>query len=251
MGRRIARDLRPSLEEIERRELLSAITDVMAGNSIAVGNNAQSAARSALSTESIAISANQGPLLNSGNPNNPINNQALAPTGTLTHRQQRKEQFVAQFVGTYTVGAGVTSDQRIQTFITAAGTANTMLHSDIQLLLVTPKDTSLPIGGVSAIFDRNLNTNTVLGMDESAPQSPQYMNRLGLPSLLPTVSLDVNLSSGTYDEAYAIGSMNIHYEPSGKLTRGVISQGKAIVTIHAQIYTANVGFILRNANIDP
>ena len=77
------------------------------------------------------------------------------------------------------------------------------------------------------------------------------MNRLGLPSLLPTVSLDVNLSSGTYDEAYAIGSMNIDYEPSGKLTRGVISQGKAIVTIHAQIYTANVGFILRNANIDP
>lgn len=90
MGRRIARDLRPSLEEIERRELLSAITDVMAGNSIAVGNNAQSAARSALSTESIAISANQGPLLNSGNPNNPINNQALAPTGTLTHRQHAK-----------------------------------------------------------------------------------------------------------------------------------------------------------------
>jgi hypothetical protein len=251
MRRRILRDLRPSLEEVEPRELLSAITDVMAGNSIATGHMAQSAARAALSTESIAITANQGPLLNSGNPNNPINNQALAPTGTLTRRQQRKEQFVAQFVGTYTVGAGVTSDQRIQTFITAAGTANTMLHGDIQLLLVTPKDTSLPIGGVSAIFDRNLNTNTVLGMDESAPQSPQYINRLGLPSLLPTVSLDVNLSSGTYDEAYAIGTMNIHYEPSGKLTRGVISQGKAIVTIHAQIYTANVGFILRNANIDP
>ena len=45
--------------------------------------------------------------------------------------------------------------------------------------------------------------------------------------------------------------MNIKYIPSGKHTRGVISQGKAIVTIHAQIYTTNVGFILRNANIDP
>ena len=95
-------------------------------------------------------------------------------------------------MGTYTVGAGRTSDERIQTFITAAGSANTMLHSDIQLLLVTPKDPSLPIGGVSAIFDRNLNTNTVLGLDESAPQSSQYINRLGLPSFLPTVSLDVN-----------------------------------------------------------
>jgi hypothetical protein len=251
MGRRILRDLRPSLEEIECRELLSAITDVMAANSIAAGHKAESAITSGLSSQSIAISANQGPLLNSGNPNNPINNQALAPTGTLTRRQQKKERFVAQYVGTYTVGAGQTSDQRIQTFITAAGTANTMLHSDIQLLLVSPKNTSSPIGGVSAIFDRNLNTNTVLGMDESAPQTSQYINRLGLPTLIPTVSIDVNLSSGTYDEAYAVGTMNIKYIPSGNHTRGVISQGTAIVTIHAQIYTANVGFILRNANIDP
>jgi hypothetical protein len=253
MGRRILRDLRPILEEIERRELLSAITDVMAGNSIATGHKAQSAALRAISSQSIAATSNQGPLT-TGAPNpaiNPINNQALAPTGTLTPRQQRKEQFVARFVGTYTVGAGATSDQRIQTFITAAGTANTMLHADIQLLLVTPKNTSFPIGGVSGIFDRNLNTNTVLGLDESAPQSSQYINRLGLPSLLPTVSLDVNLSAGTYDEAYAVGTMSIHYTPSGKHTRGVISQGTAIVTIHAQIYTANVGFILRNANIDP
>jgi hypothetical protein len=251
MGRRIFRDRRPTLEEIERRELLSAITDVMAGNSIATGRNAQRATAPVFSTQSIAITANQGPLLNSTNPNNPINNQALAPTGTLTPRQQRKEVFLARFVGTYTVGAGATSDQRIQTFITAAGTANTMLHGDIQLLLVSPKNTSEPIGGVSAIFDRNLNSNTVLGMDESAPQTPQYINRIGLPTLLPTVSIDVNLSSGTYDEAYAVGTMNIQYIPSSKHTRGVISQGKAIVTIHAQIYAANVGFILRNANIDP
>ena len=45
--------------------------------------------------------------------------------------------------------------------------------------------------------------------------------------------------------------MNIRYFPSAKHTPGVFSQGKAVVTIHAQIYTANVGFILRNANIDP
>jgi hypothetical protein len=252
MGRPSPRELRPFLEEFEHRELLSAITDLIAANSIAAGRKAQSAASAAISSQSIAAASNQGPLLNSNNPDfNPINNQALAPTGTLTPRQQRKERFVAHYVGTYTVGAGVTSDQRIQTFITGVGSANTMLHSDIQLLLVTPKDTSVPIGGVSAIFDRNLNTNTVLGMDESAPQSPQTVNRLGLPSLVPTVSIDVNLSSGTYDEAYAVGTINIHYTPSGKHTPGVISQGKAIVTIHAQIYAPNVGFILRNANIDP
>jgi hypothetical protein len=256
MGRRIPRDLRPSLEEIERRALLSAITDVMAGNSLsAEALRARAAAlaaspdsSSAFSSQSIAVPANQGPLLNA---DGTINNQALAPTGTLSHRELRREQFVARYVGTYTVGAARTSDESIQTFITAAGTANTMLHSDIQLLLVSPKNASLPIGGVSAIFDRNLNTNTVLGLDEAAPQTPQFINRLGLPSFLPKVSLDVNLSAGTYDEAYAVGTMSIHYTPSGKHTTGVISQGKAVVTIHAQIYAANVGFILRNANIDP
>ncbi len=65
------------------------------------------------------------------------------------------------------------------------------------------------------------------------------------------MSLDVNLSSGTYDEAYAVGTMRIHYMATAKHTPGVISQGQAVVTIHAQIYTTNVGFILRNANIDP
>jgi hypothetical protein len=251
MGRPNPRELRPFLEEFECRELLSAITDLIAANSIAAGHKAQSAASAAISSQSIAISANQGPLLNSNNPNNPINNQALAPTGTLTPRQQRKEQFAAHYVGTYTVGAGVTSDQRIQTFITGAGSASSMLHSDIQILLVTPNDPTSPIGGVSTMFDRNLNSNTTLGFDLSAPQSSQTINKAGLPDLLSKVSIDVNISAGVYVEAYAQGTMSIRYVPSGKHTRGVISQGTAVVTIHAQIYNPNVSFILRNANIDP
>ena len=124
-----------------------------------------------------------------------------------------------------------------------------MLHSDIQMLLVTPKDPTIPIGGVSTIFDRNLNSNTVLGFDLSAPQ--QDVDRGGRPNYFPTVSIDANISSGTYVEAYSVGTISIKYIPNGKHTPGVISQGKAIVTIHAQIYTANVAFILRNANIDP
>jgi hypothetical protein len=256
MRRRTIRDWRPDLETCESRELLASITDVMAAHglsaaalqsrAVVLGANQASALRG--STQSIALPVNQGPLLN---PDGSINNQALAPTGTLSNQQLKKERFVARFVGTYSVGAGRTSDESLQTFITGAGAANTMLHSDIQLLLVTPKDPALPIGGVSAIFDRNLNTNTVLGLDEGTPQSPLYINRLGLPALMNTVSLDVNLSSGTYDEGYAVGTMNIHYTPNGKHSPGVLSQGKAVVMIHAQIYTPNVGFILRNANIDP
>ncbi|HKI19557.1 MAG TPA: hypothetical protein VKA15_16850, partial [Isosphaeraceae bacterium] len=141
-----------------------------------------------------------------------------------------------------------TSTEAIQTFITGVGTANTMLHSDIQMLLVTPKDSTSPIGGVSAIFDRNLNSNTVLGFDLSAPQ--QNVDRGGRPNYIPKVSIDVNESAGVYDEAYAVGTISIKYIPNGKHTPGVFSQGKAAVTIHAQIYTTNVAFILRNSNID-
>ena len=53
MERRISRDLRPYLEEIERRELLSAITDIMAGNSIAAGRGALLAATSQASEQSV------------------------------------------------------------------------------------------------------------------------------------------------------------------------------------------------------
>ena len=171
--------------------------------------------------------SNQGPL---------ALNLALTPTGTLTKREQRKERFTAQYVGTYTVGAGRTSTEAIQTFITGVGTANTMLHSDIQLLIITPKDPTTPIGGVSTIFDRNLNSNTALGFDLTAPS--QYVDQARPAQLFPDVSIDPNISSGTYVEAYSAGTMNIHYIPSGKHTPGVISQGTAIVTIHAQIYTA-------------
>ncbi len=248
MKRRSSHDLRPYLEAVERRDLLSAITDVMARNSIATELRSLASAASGTSSQSIALASNQGPLLN---PDGSINNPALAPTGTLTKRELKKEQFRARYVGTYTVGAGRTSDERIQTFITGAGTANTILHSDIQMLLVTPNDPSSEIGGVSTIFDRNINSNTSLGFNIASPQSLQPAGGLGLPVFLNKVSIDVNISSGLYTEAYSVGTIKVRYIPSGKHTPGVLSQGKAIVTVNAQIYTANTSFILRNTHINP
>ena len=231
------------LEEFERRELLSAITDILAANSLAATGGSHLASTAARSSQSIALPQNQGPQ---------GLNLALTPTGTLTKRQQKKEQFVGQYVGTYTVGAGRTSTEASQTFITAAGSANTMLHSDIQLLIITPNSANppgTPIGGVATIFDRNINSNTALGLDLSAPI--QNVDRGGRPDYFSTVTIDTNISGGTYAEAFSEGTISIRYIPSGKHTPGVISQGTAIVTIHAQIYTANTSFILRNSHIDP
>jgi hypothetical protein len=257
MGRRIVWHQRPYVEECERRELLSAVTDIMAANSLAESRRRQNARQSALvaasqgasagiSSQSIAVPQNQSPLLN---PDGSINNLAIAPTGTLTKREQRRERFVARFVGTFTQGPGRTSTEATDTFITGTGAANTMLHSDIQLLLVTPKDPNSPIGGVGTIFDRNINSNTALGFNLGAPS--QNTDRAGRPVLLNSVTMNVNLSAGVYVEGYAQGVMKIQYIPSEQRTRGAISQGKAIVTIHAQIYAANASFNLRNAHINP
>lgn len=263
MGRRIRRGLRPELERFERRELLSAITGVLAGNGLRAkahaalagggGGGGSGSGSSGGGGSSFGSSImlgrstlNQGPLLN---PDGTINNMALAPTGNPKPGELKRQQFTARFVGPYSIVPGRTSTEAIQTLIQGGGTANTMLHSDLQLRLVTPKDASLPIGGVTSIFDRNINSNTQLGFDLSAPQ--QDVDRAGRPDHITSVTIDSNISSGTYVEAYAQGTVNIHYVPNGKHTAGVISQGMAIVTIRAQIYTANTTFILRNVGINP
>src|SRR5262249_10514866 len=193
------------------------------------------------------VTLNQGPLLN---PDGTVNNLALAPTGNPTPSERRRQQFVARFVGPYSVQPGRTNTEAIQTLIQGAGTANTMLHCDIQIRFTTPKDPSLPIGGVSTIFDRNLNTNTALGLDLAAPQS--NVDRGGRPNHIPTVTLDVNQSAGTYVQGFAQGVMNIHYIPGPRrFTPGAITQAPPIATIHAQISAPTATFTLRNASIHP
>jgi len=261
MRRRIRRGLRPGLELFEHRELLSAITDVMAGNGLHAGAHGPQAApalggasgnggsNSLSFGASITLGSStlsQGPVLN---PDGSINNMALAPTGTPKPGELRRQQFTARFVGPYSVVPGRTSTQATQTLIQGGGTSKTMLHSDVQIRIVKPLDPSLPFGGAGSIFDRNINTNTVLGFDLSAPQ--QDVDRGGRPNHFPVVTIDINMSAGTYVESYGQGTIDIHYMPSGRRRAGVLSQGTAIVTVHMQIYAPNASFILRNVGLNP
>jgi hypothetical protein len=115
--------------------------------------------------------------------------------------------------------------------------------------LAVASDPSLETTGAAVIFDRNLNSNTVLGFDLATPRT--NVDSGGRPDEITGVTLDVNSSSGVYDEAYAQGVIDIHYYPSGKKTPGAYDEGKAIVKIYAQIYAPNVDFILRNSDLDP
>ena len=229
--------LRPALERIEPLVLLSNITDLMALNADAVDNralcafqaggsgiNGVAAASSSSgfvpSTTSIAVPTNQGPQ---------GTNLALMPTGTLTPRELKRQQFAATFEGHYTVGPGRTSTAAMQVKINGVGAASTMAHPDIQISIVKAVDPALGNSGVLAIFDRNLNSNTVLGLDFLGPA--QSVDRAGRPNYFNQVSIDANESSGVYDEAYSQGIIHIRYLPSGKQTPGVLSQGTAIVKI--------------------
>ena len=137
----------------------------------------------------------------------------------------------------------------MQVFIRAAGTATTMLHSDIQMRLAVATDPTLQTTGASVIFDRNLNSNTVLGFDLATPRT--NVDSQGRPNTITGVTLDVNASSGVYDEAFSQGVIDIHYYPSSKKIPGAYEQGTAVVKIYGQIYAPNVDFILRNSSINP
>ena len=275
MGRRIARDRKPTIEMMEHRKLLSLVTDIMAGNYNALVNspkvqalldgvsnpattqaattNGQVATSATVSangrltptSQSIALPRNQGFLT----PASPGYNLVIQPTGTATSAEVKRQLFKAVYRGPYIIGPGSFSSQASQVFIRGAGTSTTMLHTDIQMRLAVASDPTLETTGAAAIFDRNLNSNTVLGLDLATPRT--NVDSGGRPNQITGVTLDVNSSAGVYDEAYAQGVIDIHYYPSSKKIPGAAQQGTAVIKIYAQIYAPNVDFILRNSDINP
>jgi hypothetical protein len=279
MLRRISRVWKPAVELVERRELLSLVTNIMAGNHNAVINSpkirtllaqvsaptpkaaqSQTGSSPAPNTtsasggrqggfvptaSSIALPQNQGYL----SPANPGYNLLLQPTGIASTGEVRRQLFTAVYRGPYIITPGAFSSQSMLVSIRGAGTANTMLHSDIQLRLAVPTDATLQTTGATVIFDRNLNSNTALGLDLATPGT--NVDGRGRPNRITSLTLDVNSSSGVYVEGFAQGVIDIHYYPSSKKTHGALEQGTAVVKVFGQVYSGRVAFILRNADVNP
>ena len=240
MGRRSARNRKPNLEMVEQRKLLSPITDIMAGNANALVNSpkvqallngvsnpatAQAATTSGQATtsatvsangrltptsQSIAVPQNQGFL----SPASPGYNLVIQPTGTATSAEVKRQLFKAVYRGPYIITPGDFSSQAMLVNIRGAGTNTTMLHSDIQMRLAVATDPSLETTGASAIFDRNINSNTVLGLDLATPLT--NVDSGGRPNVITSVTLDVNSSSGVYDEGLCPGSHRHSLLPLGQ-----------------------------------
>jgi len=246
---RSARSLRPRLEQVEARLLLSVYTDLMLGNRKIALASIASRQQQAFTAQTAAASGSNTSIATPDHQGAQGLNLAITPIGTLTPAEKKREMFSAKFVGIYSVQGGRFSSEAAQVLIQAAGTASSMLHSDIQMRLIVAKDPTIPNSGIATIFDRNLNTNTTLGFDLST--TAQNFDKGGRPNRFDVVTLDPNISSGVYTQGFSQGVITLRYVPSGARTKGVISQGKVYVSIHAQIYAANVSDILRNASINP
>ena len=237
-------------EPIESRILQSNITSVLASLPVVGRADVRSVSGPSRgfmpSSQSVAIPQNQGPQ---------GVNLALTPTGTLTPQEQRREQFVGVFKGPYVIGPGRTDTEWQVVQIRGAGGTSSILHGDLQMKIIVPKDPNSQISAVSTIFDRSINSNSTLGLDMSAPQlvngAAANLDSAGRPDHMSQVAIDVNASAGAYVEAYAQGLADIKYYPSKKTAPGAISQGTAVVRIRAQIYSTGVSFILANSALDP
>lgn len=221
--------VRPSVEGIEARVLLSTVT--------ALGHRARS--------RPAPIVAQADPD-ESTNPPNPL----FFPTGQPTPHEAARQVFGARFSGPFTVGRGRFSSQSQQLYIRGAGGSNQFLHGDTQLAIVTPADPNQPLAGSMVMFDRNINTNASLGFELKADRNTD-LDAAGRPVRLTITGLADNESGGIYAGAIAEGTVDIRYSPSGRRSRGVFSQGTATITVRARIYTIGNNGLLRNADIDP
>ena len=275
MGRRIPRNWKPTLEMVEQRELLSLITDIMAGNYNALVNSpkvralldgvsnpgtTQAASASGQVTTSATVTSKWPSYSDlaidrpAQEPGFPSPRQPRLQPAASAHRDRdiRRGQATAlqgRLSRALYHHAGCLQQSGDAGEHPGAGTNTTMLHSDIQMRLAVATDPTLETTGASAIFDRNINSNSVLGLDLATPRT--NVDSGGRPNQITGVTLDVNSSSGVYDESYAQGVIDIHYYPSGKKTPGALDEGTAVVKIYAQIYAPNVDFLLRNTDINP
>lgn len=227
------------VEQAESRLLLSSSTIAAMGRHAPIVS-VQRAARLVHTSVDETSSQGQGPQGNA--------TDFFTPTGTPTRHEVVRQKFFASFVGEFTVGPGRYSSQSQSFYFRGGGKSTFALHSDIQLGMVTPKDTTRPLSGLATQFDRNVNTNYTYGVDLAADQVTG-VDRFGRPTHI-TYTTDLNISSGIAGESRSEGTIDIKYlsnnGPSGRAS----NSGRAVLVMRGSIYSLGAAQILRNAGLN-
>ena len=221
------RNLRPSLERVEDRALLSS-------SALLAFNNHRSAAVAA-AARPFAV------------PVPPADNALISPAGNPSRREVARQRFRATFNGPFTVGPGRFDTQARLLNVRGTGRDTYSLHADVQIGIVVPANPNQPTTGVLTIYDRNTNSGTVVALDLTA--DPTSVDAAGRPNRFVFQTNDT-LSSGVFAQSTSSGTVEIRYNGrSGR--RGLVrGAGNASVVVSGSAYTLGVTNALRNSDIN-
>ncbi len=215
MERRPRRALRPSVESVESRELLSGLQAAML-------------ARRSLPMSRLLLSS---PAPTQGTPAPPV----IPGQGTPSLHELARQQFRAGFNGHVTVGPGRYSDQARIVAIGGKGGSNQFLHGSLQMAFVFPTNPSAPITGTAYLQDKNQTSGGQVAFDLVA--DPNALDAHGRPTLA-TFAADPNIYAGIYYFDQAAGTVHIRY-------RGDTAQ----VIFNGRIYTNGLSGTLRGIGL--
>lgn len=222
MARPQNRRLIPAVEGVERRELLSAIIDILATQGQQVYHPSHlTGSTSAQATGSIV------------NPNFPP--PSGPGLGAPTPRELAREQFKGYFSGpAYAAPPRFTSQSEVLFYRGLGGTTQ-FLHGDYQMIINMPKDLTTPIVGLAYLQDRNINSAGALGLDLTFDSSS--LDSRGRPTR-GTFTADPNIYSGLDYAFSANGTATIKY-----------GRGTATVRFQGLLYNSGITDPLRNMDL--
>ena len=238
MADRIRRGLRPGLERMDSRELLSGLSVVLAGYkgpTITAASRLGQRIASAGGTVQAAEAASGN---NTGPTGNGFTNNASSPllgSGTPTPHEQLREAFKARFSGLSYSSPGRFSDQGTTYYLRGVGGSNFFLHGDFNLAVVTPIDPDAPFVGVAVLNDKSTNSGGILGLILSGNRAD--VDGRGRPTRLAFTG-DPNIYSGIFSVAAAEGTVDVKYGAKNQIS----------VAFNGRVYTSGLTSPLVNTD---
>lgn len=205
---RVRRAVRPELERVEPRELLSGLMLALASGRPTI-TAAQALSRRLSGLTASAAGGGGNLVAGIGNQFTPDNTATpLLGQGTPTPHEAARETFRAGFEGRYYTSPGRFSDQGTTYFYRGVGGSTNYLHGDFSMAIVTPKDATSPFIGVAVLEDKNTNSSGIQGFDLRGDRTK--VDSLGRPTELQFAA-DPNIYSGAYFVEAATGTVSIKY----------------------------------------
>lgn len=233
MGRRQSRGLKPAVERFERRELLSAITDILITRAQPI-HVRRSAGTSQLQVNQANGSGGATSVPSLVNPNGVPPLIGPGP-GNLTPHELARERFKAYFSGPFSSAPRRFTSQAKFFLFRGIGGSNQFRHGDYQMAIAIPTDPTASIIGNAYLQDRNINSSGQVGFDLTF--DPQSLDRFGRPTR-GTFTQDPNIYSGVYFVDTASGTVTIRY-----------AKGAATVTFQGLVYNSGITDPLRNMDL--